>query len=271
VHSARESVASCNVEVLPDAPNWDSGALGGGCRLPAAITLSFATRRGKGPMAKVQKPIAPGLRVRNFFTANPNATNTEAINVTGASQRTVSAVRNQMRSEGEMAPALGVGRPPNRPEGITEDIIPPDEEFRQERDARQEIEAVSDLNLEDMTPEEVRHEMVRLLRSKSTPPPVRVSAAALLEKMRTESGDELGPGDPLTYEDAKVRLTLLMKACGAQLVIECVQEAFNLGGSHGKEEAVDRSDTSSSSSLSSPASNDESLHEGIQGGTDSSI
>jgi hypothetical protein len=236
-------------------------------------------------MTKVQKPDSPSVRVRKYWTANPTATNSQVINITGASSRTVSAVRQELVAKGILGPS-GIGRPSSfdhskllsaaekdqaeqlvayhterdaqyAHEGIAE---PNDESERQAREDVEEVEAVLERQLQDMAPEEVRHEMVKLLRNRNTPPPVRVSAAALLEKMRTESADDLGPGIPLTYGDAKHRLTLMMQACGPEMVIECVQEAFNIGSADGSTQAANTPEPSSSSlPPSSPPNNETSL------------
>lgn len=191
---------------------------------------------------------SPSERARAYLLQNPNATNSEVLNVTGVSYRTLNYVKRELRAKGIVSSVYtGVGRPPHDSSGPddtaflreehTPEGLPEDEDERERRDSIDEIESTG-VDLEDMTPEEVRQEMVRLLRKKDTPPPVKVSAAALLEKMRTESGDELGPGAPLTHETAILRMVLLMKAFGPILTLEALNQAFNLGDQNGKAEKL---------------------------------
>jgi hypothetical protein len=81
------------------------------------------------------------------------------------------------------------------------------------------------------TDEEMRKKILTALRKIAFAPGMNyetaMSAMSLWIKLKDAAAvKELGPGNPLTYADAKERLKPLMLACGFELVFECFKELF---------------------------------------------
>jgi len=169
-----------------------------------------------------------------YLKANQQATNAEVCYYVGCSPRTAAMARGKLRSIG-----LDVRANADRvnakkvTEAVNDAALVAEDPSLEVENAGDLINAINteiggDIS-EDASPEEMRSILTRILRNRALDPRVRVLAIAQKQKLdfETQDRDSLGPGKPLTREDALTRLTLLITACGPDLLQDAITRAFN--------------------------------------------
>jgi hypothetical protein len=199
------------------------------------------------------------LMAKEYLRQNPLHSTEDVMRHVRCSYRTVSTARKELRLAGEVPPSPWDRRSQKE---VTEAALAAvaeleaDPEKFEVTSTAQMLEAAEEeaqrparglpeppdeaYHLRDMTPDEMKGVLVRLIRNQAMPPQIRIAAIAAKQKLDFEAQDRnaLGPGPPLSREDARDRLGRLMKACGPELVHEAITVAFG-GEANGQEEAVD--------------------------------
>lgn len=180
---------------------------------------------GMGP-EPVQREAA-----KAYFLAHPTAKDKEVCDATGLNKATVARARWKLIDEGLLPPATRRrrGRPAKTKPG----------QAAQEPPARdgnvlltgKELIDIADIDFDELPDDEARKKMLKELRKLAFSPDVsndtRISAMKLWIQFKDSgAGRKLGPGDPLTYEQALDRLRTLMKACGFKLVYEAFTSVY---------------------------------------------
>lgn len=200
---------------------------------------------------------------KEFLRANPLASTDDVIRATRCSARTVSQARRELREarlpgqsrydrkNPQVVADAAMGATANIPSDPSAfDLMASEELLRAaEAEAYRMVGAKQkpplveptpeEPILKDITPEEMKGVLTRLIRNPAMPPQIRIAAISAKQKLDYDTLDRnaLGPGPPLSREAAIDRLALLMRACGPDLVHEAISAAF--GGSSAQEEAVD--------------------------------
>lgn len=192
---------------------------------------------------------------KDFLRKNPLASTAEVVSAIRCSERTVAQARKELRGQIPPSPYDYMSR-----NEITEQALaaeasvadattPPVEAGGYEvsatkqmlQAAEEEAEHVGKF-LDDMTPEEMKRVLTRLIRNPGMPPQIRIAAITAKQKLDYDTQDRhaLGPGAPLSREAAIDRLASLMRACGPDLVHDAITAAFTKGAGRGSDtEAVD--------------------------------
>jgi len=158
--------------------------------------------------------------IRALLIANPAASNSEIVEQTGASPRTVQYIRANLRKTGILEPVRGQQ---TAPEGakvmVTEPTI------------ASILPQAADLTPEMLSDDAIREKLLHQVQLTAFDPKVsaqtRLDAAQVWVKLRDIAREkELGPGLPRTEEEIIDRLVRIMQGCGAKLVIKALDRAF---------------------------------------------
>lgn len=187
------------------------------------------------------RPGKERARARNYLLQHPHAKNTEVATAVGVGVRTVSFARAELVHEGKIPRTLAdrardpisatpAAPPPETLLTVASEGSPQPATY-QPLDAEQ-LYAIAEGD-EDVDDEQVRRAMLRKLRKMAFDPGIhpqlQMYAIQAYDKLKEQARTAiLGPGKPLTWEDAKNRLVLMFKATGAALVIAAMEEAFGL-------------------------------------------
>ena len=175
---------------------------------------------------------------------HPGASTADVVQATRISARTVGVARRQLRDAG-LAMATGSGRPPEFvPPSVDGTPIKEQEEFDKQTAGELLAAAEKETGFEfsDITPEEMKRVLTRLIRNPGMPPQIRIAAITAKQKLDFDVQDKhaLGPGAPLGKDDAVDRLASLMKACGPDIVHTAITVAFTPEVSNVTKETVDK-------------------------------
>lgn len=189
----------------------------------------------------------------DYIRANPSANNVEVARELSISKRTVAYARAQLRASGEL-PA-GRRTAPNAPDEMLASLAPVIAQVTPAAEALDgpptpgvppsielpppippsalptlpddgEVDADEDEN-------SIRRRIIAVARgfalNPELHPDTRLSASQVYMKLKDAlKAKELGPGKPLTKEQAISRLSSLLRATGPDLALEALTRAFNL-------------------------------------------
>jgi len=215
------------------------------------------------PKHNLYKETAPPIRkvVRDYLLANPSSSLRDVMLATTASKRTISYVKAGLIQEGrlrrvihpqtQLATFLTANEVPLPQTVLFPEEKPPKYELVLENKELSTEELVSEITTQtgkevrDLSVEEMRQILSKIARSSSIQPQVRI--AAITQKHKIDSGEEdrheLGPGKPKTRREALERLSMLMKACGLQLVTDAMEQTFEIFKAQNEEKAVEQGQT----------------------------
>lgn len=186
----------------------------------------------------------------DYILKHPHASNAEVLLALKVASSTVDNARRRLRDQGY---SLISNADRITPKALTEQAV---EEAAQGAmpldmdnmsgllDAIDEESAEAQIG-DNATPEEMKKILTRILRNKGLDPRIRVMAIAQKQKLDydTVGRHELGPGEPLSKDDAVDRLTMLLQACGPEITHLAIENAFKSETSVPKEaEVVDTPD-----------------------------
>lgn len=165
--------------------------------------------------------------IYNFLRENPSASDFEIIEKFQCTPRTATRVRAAMRADGHNVAPHGDRKKIQR-------VLESDP--RAEKELEKKIEEIADKPLEDISNDEMKMVLTEIIRNKKFPPQVRVAAIGQKVKLDYETQDRhaLGPGAPLSYNDAVDRLSMLMVAVGPDLTHDAITKAFSKEKAHEK-------------------------------------
>ena len=182
----------------------------------------------------------------DYLRANPHANNVEVARELGISKRTVAYARAALRHEGELPPGRRAARekadgPPSLmpPQGIPESedvpLVAPSLPLPPPVPPSALPLLPDDGDVDDNEDEEViRRRIVAVARGFALNPSLheetRLAAAQVYIKLKDAlKSKTLGPGQPLTEEQALSRLSSLLRAVGPSLAFKAISLAFNIG------------------------------------------
>lgn len=174
------------------------------------------------------------LVAREFILRNPTISNEAAVKATGLSERIISKARKELRSLGFAHPLPSDHRSNDTPSIEEPTRLPADPDKLATQGMAQLMEMVDEetkrQDATELEPPEMRKILARIARAPNSPPQVRIAAVTAKTKLDAETADRhsLGPGPPLTREDAIVRLALLLEACGPDIAAEAMERAFSI-------------------------------------------
>ena len=207
---------------------------------------------------------------RNFLLRNPDASIKEVAKATNMGVRTVARARKQLADENIVAPGRR-GRPAKSADTysyVPEEVVPEVPSSPSDEPAPTEVKvaapvaikssslldarALTDLsnmldriedNEDDAESQKLMLRQVkRMAFDLKLHPDTRMSAMQLWTKLRDMvKSKELGPGKPLTREDALDRLVLLIQAVGPALVLEAMDKILGTEVTHEGEVPTDTS------------------------------
>lgn len=184
-------------------------------------------------------------KVRQYLLEHPEAKNTDVMLALGVSQRTVSTVRAELRDEGGV-PAAGDKR-------HASPRVDPAAAVTGAAAGAFDVQTTSDLNRavgasigdgdfnEDGTIDilKLKRALWRIVRT-NRDDRIVVAAAGTLARIQQEANSRpLGPGKPLTRDDAVARLIALFKAVGINVVLEAINRWTGAGNATGTSKAAD--------------------------------
>lgn len=191
---------------------------------------------------KAHKPVTE--RIRQYLLRNPHASNDEIAEKLYCALSSVSNVRKELIRAGLVEPSHRHRRSavPNKGSGtsaLIQRIMNKDVED-EERPGLRELnfllkKEMPQGDVDDVTPEEYKKVLSRIIRRPDISAQVIVAAGNAKLKVDEYLADkkDLGPGSPITEEDAIVRLSLLMQACGRTITLKALKRAFHLSISEG--------------------------------------
>lgn len=185
-----------------------------------------------------------GLAI-HFYRRNPTASIKQVSKALGISESTVARARAMLVEKGELASGRSgsAGTPaPAEPdaEAPAPDAPPPPKSAGAagkvlDAQALQQLAAMTSMlnGDDDEDDEEVRKRLIRGVKriafDITLHPDTRMTASQVWIKLKDMArAKELGPGKPLTIEDAKLRLRDLHTACGLDLSLEGLFAAYNV-------------------------------------------
>jgi transposase len=158
--------------------------------------------------------------VKRFIAANPDLTVEAVSKATRSSMSTVTRARKELLTEGVILPA-STGRQPASTEGPALD-----EELEIARDIDRVISAGT---VKVLTREERRQRLSAYADHPKVPHASKIAALKELEATEPKAETVLGPGAPLTEEDAIERVALMLEATLDIWGPEAVSRAWSRG------------------------------------------
>lgn len=167
--------------------------------------------------------------VRDYIVRNPSASNNEVAQQTGASLRTVTYARGELRRLGIGKPAYGDRGQSAKPAGT---VLAPEGEYEVQTHADLKAAVEADLRgesgddseLPEFTIPALKKSLWRVMHRNSDDRVVVAAASALARIQSDIDARPLGPGAPMTKADVKVRLKRILSAVGLNLVSEVLEE-----------------------------------------------
>lgn len=174
----------------------------------------------------------PIVVARDYIVRNPNASNVEVAKETGASLRTVSSARKELREMGLVKPAYGDRGQSGPP--VAPSVLPDSTRDVMDVQSHADLTAAVEAELNRKADEALASgefnvaELKKILwkvMHRNTDDRIVVAAASALARIQAEADSRpLGPGKPMTRTEAKARLKMLLQACGISLVTEVLNE-----------------------------------------------
>ena len=211
-------------------------------------------------------PVTLTGTVKAFLLANPLATNDTVAKNTSASTSLISKVRKAMEKDGLLLRSYYNRRSnPDKPLTLDEDlpIVVPMQGTKEILDLLEQQTEIAG----EMTPEEQRKFLTSVARDKNEAMQIRMAAMVHFNKLAesTSERDALGPGKPLTNADRRMRMSLLMRACGPALVLSAYKEAFEIGEEAVGDQTLDTPNHLTQAQSTTPVEEHGSLLHGDQG------
>lgn len=190
-------------------------------------------------------------RARAYVLDHPDESKVDQAIGAGVSTATIATVRAKLIKQGLLSPTRKLAPPrPDptppvaKPRGNRSPLLPKPEEPEKpiapprksqellDHEAMLALSALAD-EIEDLTDEEKlkRLQKQALLFAFNTRlhPDTRMSASQMWTKLRDQAkSKDLGPGEPLTFEEAVSRLSELMTACGPEITLAAVNAVYQV-------------------------------------------
>jgi len=161
--------------------------------------------------------------VKRFILANPTASPSDVVKATRTSLATVTRARRDLIAKGQILPAP-TGRPPVPTEGPT-----PEEDAAADEAIRKDIDAAIAAGKAPLTRAERRQRLSAYADHPKVPTAAKIQALKELEATEPPDSEVLGPGAPLTKEDALERGGLIVEAIYDMYGPEAAKDAINRG------------------------------------------
>jgi hypothetical protein len=192
-------------------------------------------------------------QAREFLLAHPDMSKSQVVTATGLSDSTVARARRDLVAEGRIAQARNtpvvVPEPqatqPTKPKGTVDPPpavsaapavgVPSKAGSLLDHAALVELASMVDELVEAGDDEVIHKKLIKqclifALRP-DLHPDTRMSASQMYGKLKDMArAKELGPGKPKTFAIGKARLTDLLVACGPEMVLAAVHDAFTVKG-----------------------------------------
>ncbi len=177
-------------------------------------------------------------QARDYILAHPDESKEEQTLGAKVSVSMIALARASLIKDGLLKPSRR-GRPPAlaaRPEPPSEGAPPeqPTKPAKMLDDAAMraiaDMAALDDDSIDDAeVHKRLLKQCIRFAFSPDLHPDTRMSASTMWAKLKDlQKARDLGPGRPMTYEDAVTRLCDLMRACGPEITLAAVNTAFDV-------------------------------------------
>lgn len=168
--------------------------------------------------------------IKAYILANPAASNSEIVEKTGASARTVSYVRSTLRSEGTNEPSKRSEAKSDGEELVIESVA---EMLTPQTIKEMAVDPTfgADLLDEDQIRTKLLQQVQRMAFDPQIGSQTKLDAIQVWVKLKDIArAATMGPGNPLTEAEAVDRLSMIMQGCGPTVTIKALDRAFDKKG-----------------------------------------
>jgi len=171
-------------------------------------------------------------QVEQYFILHPTATLKEVVEITGVSTRTAQTVKTKLMKAGIIPGSSRVRATENPISDASGAVLSPEVAGVLASPDELDSEIIDD----EATQKRMLKEVQNLAFNDNISPDIRMNAmkvwVTIKDYVRAKT---LGPGNPLTEEDAITRIIRIMQAAGPKITIQALERAFKMKGTADEE------------------------------------